>query len=343
MRFPLQVRALLSVCTHVPRGVVRARVGAVVIASLCILEAGASCARLSPGDQDLSYTQRGYNLDRPDERLATSAAGTVALGFECAAGQTAFVVDAPLTGLTYERDVTYGGVTYKAYSFSSRSPLIGFGYSVREGAPSSFGGPALAVGAINRHPGIPIAAAGPVTVAVYVIVFFRGGAMEPVPMSYLGTITSWPEGDPSQRMQHHLSVEISMPPVTCTLSNASHTLDDVLANELAASGSNAKESGFDVAMNCPMDNIDVQLSLADANGPGSSNGQLAPAPGTTAGGVQVQLLRGGSPVQFGQTWSHGWSSKGQQAIPFSARYLRTADPLVPGDVKGEAVLTADYR
>ena len=343
MRFPLQLLALLSACTHAPRSAARARVCAVVIASLCVLEAGASCVRLSPGDQDLSLALRGFNLDRPDQRLGTSAAGNVPLGFECAAGQTAFVVDAPLTGLTYERDITYGGVTYKAYSVSSRSPLIGLGYSVKEGAPSNYGGPSLTVGTINRHPGIPIAAAGPVTVAVYVMVFFRGGAMEPVPMSYLGTITSWPEGDPSQRMQHHLSVEISMPPVTCTLAYASHTLDDVVANELAASGSSAKESSFDVAMNCPMDNIDVQLSLADANDPGSRNGQLAPAPGATAGGVQVQLLRGGQPVQFGQAWPHGWSSKGQQSIPFSARYLRMADPLVPGLVKGEAVLTADYR
>ncbi|QII31054.1 fimbrial protein [Stenotrophomonas maltophilia] len=116
----------------------------------------------------------------------------------------------------------------------------------------------------------------------------------------------------------------------------------MVANELAASSSDVKESGFDVAMNCPMDNIDVQLSLAEANGPGS-NGQLAPAPGATAGGAQVQLQRGGQPVQFGQTRWHGWSSKGQQIIPFSARYLRTADPLVPGVITGEAVLTAEYR
>ncbi|KPG88410.1 hypothetical protein AN993_03185 [Stenotrophomonas maltophilia] len=167
--------------------------------------------------------------------------------------------------------------------------------------------------------------------------------MESAPYRYLGTVEAWPVSDPSQRLLSPISLGFTVPPVTCTLANASHTLDDVLANELAASGSNAKESSFDVAMNCPMDNIDVQLSLADANDPGSSNGQLAPAPGTTAGGVQVQLLRGGQPVQFGQAWSHGWSSKGQQAIPFSARYLRTPDPLVPGDVKGEAVLTADYR
>ncbi len=139
------------------------------------------------------------------------------------------------------------------------------------------------------------------------------------------------------------TLKLNIPLLTCTLANVSHTLDDIVANELAASSSDVKESSFDVAMNCPMDNIDVQLSLADANDPGSSNGQLAPAPGATAGGVQVQLLRGGQPVQFEQAWSHGWSSKGQQAIPFSARYLRTADLLVPGAITGEAVLTADYR
>lgn len=231
---------------------------------------------------------------------------------------------------------------YKVYSTGPRSPLIGFSFSVKR-AGTTFGGPPIELGVRNRHPGEPLTQTEPMDVDVYMLIFFRGGAMESVPMTDLGTITSSVEGDPSQSMQHHVRLEIIVPPVTCTLANASHALDDVLANELAASGSDAKESSFDVAMNCPMDNIDVQLSLADANGPGSSNGQLAPAPGATAGGVQVQLLRGGQPVQFGQAWSHGWSSKGQQAIPFSARYLRTPDPLVPGDVKGEAVLTADYR
>lgn len=57
----------------------------------------------------------------------------------------------------------------------------------------------------------------------------------------------------------------------------------------------------------------------------------------------VQLLRGGLPVQFGRVWSHGCSSKVSQSIPFSACYLRTADSLVPGEMKGEAVLTAVYR
>ncbi|MCI1118809.1 fimbrial protein [Stenotrophomonas maltophilia] len=305
-------------------------------------QASASCVRLNPGDQDLTVSLTMPNVDRPDTRYRNANVGAVMDSFECTAGQTAFNIDAPLTGLTYVRDIQYNGYVYKVYSTGPRSPLIGFGFSVRESG-NAYGGPPITIGTSNRHPGVPLTTPGPIRVDVYMEIFFRGGAMESIPMTDLGTITSSVEGDPSQSMQHHVRLEIIVPPVTCTLANASHTLDDVLANELAASGSDAKESSFDVVMNCPMDNIDVQLSLADANGPGSSNGQLAPAPGTTAGGVQVQLLRGGQPVQFGQAWSHGWSSKGQQAIPFSARYLRTADPLVPGDVKGEAVLTADYR
>jgi type 1 fimbria pilin len=305
-------------------------------------QAGASCVRLNPGDQDLTVSLTMPNIDRPDTRYRVASGGAVLDSFECTAGQTAFNIDAPLTGLTYVRDVQMDSYLYKVYSTGPRSPLIGFSFSVQKSG-TTIGGPPIAVGSSNRHPGVLLTAPGPIRLDAYMVIFFRGGAMESIPMTDLGTITSSVEGDPSQSMQHHVRLEIIVPPVTCTLANASHALDDVLANELAASGSNAKESSFDVTMNCPMDNIDVQLSLADANDPGSSNGQLAPAPGANAGGVQVQLLRGGQPVQFGQAWSNGWSNKGQQGIPFSARYLRTADPLVPGLVKGEAVLTADYR
>lgn len=323
---------------------VPALVALLMIAAMALQaqQANASCVRLNPGDQDLTVSLTMPNIDRPDTRYRVSNVGRISGGFECTAGQTAFNIDAPLTGLTYVRDVQMDSYLYKVYSTGPRSPLIGFSFSVKR-AGTTFGGPPIELGVRNRHPGEPLIQTQPMDVDVYMLIFFRGGAMESVPMTDLGTITSSVEGDPSQSMQHHVRLEIIVPPVTCTLANASHTLDDVVANELAASGSDARESSFDVTMNCPMDNIDVQLSLADANDPGSSNGQLAPAPGATAGGVQVQLLRGGQPVQFGQAWSHGWSSKGQQAIPFSARYLRTADPLVPGDVKGEAVLTADYR
>lgn len=315
----------------------------IVIALFGLLAAAGcdACQRLSPEDpvvDDVKTLPRSFDL--PD-RYYGQAGRLVDDAYECQTGQEGFQIEMSLTGLTYARDVAFDGRIYPAYSLSGRSLLVAFQHGMRH---ISVGATAqLRNGATVRNAGIALPSSSRIHVGVQVLYFFPGGAMESVPRTHLGTIEAWPESDPTQRTSYTFSIEINVPPTTCTLANASHTLDDVLANELATSGSNAKESSFDVAMNCPMDNIDVQLSLADANDPGSSNGQLAPAPGATAGGVQVQLLRGGQPVQFGQAWSHGWSSKGQQSIPFSARYLRTADPLVPGLVKGEAVLTADYR
>lgn len=298
-----------------------------------------ACQRLVLGDQVLDRSVPMPNLDFPD-RNYSGTGGFLTNAYDCPPGDTEFVVDVPLAGLTYVRDIAYQGLALSLYQFSDRSPLIAMRYQLSSASGSH---------SMSLHPGIratlPVTFGTTETVNAGVVFFFffRGGAMESVPYRFLGTIEAWPITDPGQRLRSPVSLGFTLALVTCTLASASHTLDDVVANELAASGSNAKESSFNVTMNCPMDNIDVQLSLADANDPGSSNGQLAPAPGATAGGVQVQLLRGGQPVQFGQAWSHGWSSKGQQSIPFSARYLRTADPLVSGLVKGEAVLTADYR
>jgi type 1 fimbria pilin len=311
---------------------------------LAVAEQAAACVRLRLDDQVDELVRTVPNLDRPDQHFSGTGA-TLPDSYLCPPGQEEFLVSVNLSGLTYERDISYAGLSVPAYSLGPRSPLVIFLHGVRgsSGSGGSLSAIPLRNGVLNRNPGTSLTSASTIEHYIQLRIFFRGGAMESVPRSFLGTVETWPVSNPANPFRHSFTVEFTVPPVTCTLANASHTLDDVLANELAASGSNAKESSFDVTMNCPMDNIDVQLSLADANDPGSRNGQLALAPGATAGGVQVQLLRGGQPVQFGQAWSHGWSSKGQQAIPFSARYLRTADPLVPGDVKGEAVLTADYR
>lgn len=315
------------------------------VAALAMFGIGTAdaCQRLMTADFPSELAMTVPNLDRPDEHFAGTG-GTLEKSYECPAGQAPFLVNMQLSGLTYERDIAYEGRVVPAYSLGPRSPLVIFIHGVREtGTGAAISTIPLRNGELNRNPGPVLAAASTLEHYVQMNVFFRGGAMQSVPRAFLGTVEVWPERNPVNPFGHSFTLELTVPAVTCTLANASHTLDDVVANALAAIGSSANESSFDVAMRCPMDNIDVQLSLADANDPGSSNGQLAPAPGATAGGVQVQLLRGGQPVQFGQAWSHGWSSKGQQAIPFSARYLHTSDPLVPGDVKGEAVLTADYR
>lgn len=295
----------------------------------------AACQRLVLGDQPLDDTVTTPNLDLPD-RYYRGTGGYLTNAYDCPPGRAEFVVDVPLAGLTYVRDIVYDGNVWAAYGFSDRSPLIGMMYQVSGASPQPL------------HPGQRTTVDVSVTsnrmdAGVIIRYFFRGGAMESVPYRYLGAVEAWPVTDPGQRLLSPISLGFTVPAVTCTLANATHTLDDVLANDLAVVDSTAKPSTFDVAMNCPMANVDVTLTMTDAHQPGNTGSDLAPGAGSTAGGVQVQLLRGGLPLQLGQAWSHGFSAKGQQAIPFEARYHRTADPLVPGVITGEAVLTADYR
>lgn len=306
------------------------------LATMFLASPLAACQRLVLGDQTLDDNGTMPNLDLPD-RYYRGTGGFLTNAYNCPPGPAEFVVDVPLAGLTYVRDIVYDGMVWAAYGFNDRSPLIGMMYQLSGGSNQPL------------HPGqrvtieASVPSGGQLNAGVIIRYFFRGGAMESVPYRYLGAVETWPVTDPGQRLLSPISLGFTVPPVTCTLANATHTLDDVVANDLAVADSTAKPSTFDVAMNCPMANVDVTLTMTDAHQPGDTGSDLAPGAGSTAGGVQVQLLRGGLPLQLGRAWSYGFSAKGQQVIPFEARYHRTADPLVPGVITGEAVLTADYR
>ncbi|WP_448133008.1 fimbrial protein [Stenotrophomonas rhizophila] len=308
--------------------------------------AHAGCVRLVPGDQDLTVSLTMPNLDLPDRRYRLVGDVGVTDGYECSSGQNAFITELPLTGLTYEREIASDdGRTYSVYSLGPRSPLIGFLHmvgSVHNGAGRT-SQDAVAVGRRHRNPGIVSPATEGVSVNLAVMLFFRGGAMESIPMTSLGTATSWDESDPSQSIQHHVRLEINVPTLTCTLADSSQSLDPVSADLLATPGSTAGEKAVAMAMTCPSANVGVEMVLTDANDAGNVGSLLTPAAASDAGGVQLEMLRAGNPVQFGQRWQHGWSSKGSQDVPFTARYRRTAAPLRPGTIIGEAVLTADYR
>lgn len=301
----------------------------------------AACQRLTPGDQTLDANRPTPNLDRPDYYFGGTG-GFIDKAYRCQPGTETFLIDMPLTGLTYVRDIQYENGTFAAYRMSARSPLIGFQYQL-QGMPGLPLPTPLHPGQINRTGSIAIPATAEISAGVVVLFFFPGGAMESVPYHHLGTLISWPESDPSQRMLHSVSLGFNVPPVTCSLVDRAVTLADVPAAALAAVGSTPGEIAFDMMMACPSANVDVTLSLADANDPGNTGSVLAPSAATTASGVQVQLLRGGAPVHLQQSWHYGYSSKGDQPVEFSARYLRTAAPLQAGVVEGQAVLTATYR
>ncbi len=327
-------------CLIPPRPRVAIVVCAVMLTALGVGSASA-CTRLQLTDHDSQLVRNMPNLDRPGAQYSGTGV-SLPDTYECPAGQTAFLVNMQLTGLTYERDVTVDGATVPGYSFGPRSPLVAFVHGIGRTNTTGVRIP-LRNGQLNRNPGPVLSATTSMGHYVQIRVFFRGGAMESVPRTFLGTVDVWPEGNSANPFRHTFTLELNVAPVTCTLANATHTLDDVVANDMAVADSTAKPSTFDVAMNCPMANVDVTLTLTDANQPGNTGSDLAPGAGSTAGGVQVQLLRGGLPLQLGQAWSYGFSAKGQQAIPFEARYHRTAGPLVTGVITGEAVLVADYR
>jgi type 1 fimbria pilin len=300
----------------------------------------ATCQRNGTQDVALNLSVPMPNLDRPDTRY-TGRASVADDAFSCTAGAADLSIQMPAAGLTYVRDIVYDAQVYPAYQTSPRSPLLIFNHTIGM-LNGSYARTPLRAGEVTRSSFVP-SAAGLFASSITIYVFFRGGAMESIPATSLGTFEVWSQGDPGNRVRHTVSVQLTVPVLTCVLSAADHTLDDVSANVLANPGDTANASDVEVVMNCPSANVDVDLSVADANAAGGTNGVLALAAGSNAGGVQIQLLHGGAPVQFGRTWAHGFSLKGAQAIPFTARYLRMPTALVPGEVKGEAVLTATYR
>ncbi|MFG6088933.1 hypothetical protein D3C81_540620 [compost metagenome] len=79
--------------------------------------------RLNPGDQDVTVSMTMPNLDLPDRRFVLQSGATLIDPFQCDPGTNAFVVDLPLTGLTYEREIASDdGRTYSVYSLGPRSP-----------------------------------------------------------------------------------------------------------------------------------------------------------------------------------------------------------------------------
>lgn len=97
-----------------------------------------------------------------------------------------------------------------------------------------------------------------------------------------------------------------------------------------------------VRLSCGTDAPRAQITLTDAGDPANSGSQLTPTADSDAKGVRVQLLQAGSEVKFGRIWDFEPGVGGTHDIAFTARYIRTSEALVPGLIKGEAVLNVDY-
>jgi type 1 fimbria pilin len=242
-----------------------------------------------------------------------------------------------MPGMTYVGEITFDGKTYPAFEANPEAPLMiflfqqtvgydklpmrpGITYPYRVGANSS----TLFHANFNFRPQY----------------FSRGGRMRSYTNNgrLVWSVAKHPHLNGEQTLEH----SFTFPAVTCPLQDTAEALQDVQTAELAVPGSTAKEKLVAIRMDCGVDPPRARMTLTDAGDAGNTGSQLTPTADSDAEGVRVQLLRGGAEVQFGQTWDFDPGVGGVHDHAFTARYIRTNEALVPGQIKGEAILNVDY-
>jgi type 1 fimbria pilin len=263
-----------------------------------------------------------------------------AFQFDGCVQHDAFDVDVrfEMPGMTYVGEITYKGITYPAFEANPEAPLMIFLFQRVVGFTELPMRPGVTypyrVEAMSPNPTFNA------TFNFRPQYFSRGGRMR----SYANTgrvvwnVARFPHLDGELPVDH----SFTFPAVTCPLQDKAETLQDVQTAELAVPGSTAKEKLVAIRMDCGAEAPRARMTLSDAGDAGNTGSQLTPTADSDAEGVRVQLLRGGAEVQFGQTWDFDPGVGGVHDHQFTARYIRTNDALVPGTIKGEAVLNVDY-
>lgn len=230
-------------------------------------------------------------------------------------------------------------VDFTAYPIQGRLPLyeVGpdsalLGFVASDGDSSYW---PLRLGP-NRFPGVP----GNTNFIVIAYVYSRGERMRDFQTTLDLEFSSVDHSTISASLP--ISIDMQFPPTTCPVRDVAEVLQDVSVAELIAPGDTAKDKIVMVRMECGANVPRAELMLKDAGDAGNTGSLLTPTADSGAKGVRVQLLRGGSEVQFGRAWHFNPGTGGVHDHAFTARYYRTADALVPGMIKGEAVLNVDY-
>ncbi len=148
------------------------------------------------------------------------------------------------------------------------------------------------------------------------------------------------------------AIKIRKIPKSCsaTTQDVQVDLDNVPASRLTAPGATAGDKPFVVGLRCSA-GTNVYVTLTDLTNPGNTSDRLTLAPGSTASGVQLRLLRAnGVPIEYGpdsmspgtlNQW-HVGPSAGMTGIPITAQYIANG-PVKAGSVKGRASFTLSYQ
>ncbi|GAB5094998.1 fimbrial protein [Caballeronia sp. HLA56] len=147
-----------------------------------------------------------------------------------------------------------------------------------------------------------------------------------------------------------VSASLNIPACSVTTSSIGVTLPMISFGN-AASGAARGATSIDLKLNCAP-GAKVAITLTDASNTANRSNVLSLQTGSTASGVGVQILYGGTVVSYGSdtsSWGNnnqffiGTSTGGSMDVPLSVQYVRTAGALVPGTVKALATFTMSYQ
>ncbi|NBF06243.1 fimbrial protein [Pseudomonas sp. Fl5BN2] len=140
--------------------------------------------------------------------------------------------------------------------------------------------------------------------------------------------------------------KVSTPQIPVSLGRISNTA-------FSGVGSTSEAVPFKIGLSCTGGDagasIGAYVTLMDVNKMDNQGSTLSISSASTASGVGVQILKGGTVLKYGMgtinQWWAGNISGGvsRYEIPLSARFVQTASRITPGTVNGMATFTMNYH
>jgi type 1 fimbria pilin len=138
---------------------------------------------------------------------------------------------------------------------------------------------------------------------------------------------------------------------TCNVSVSSATVTMPLTapGDFGATGSTTGNQPFEINLTSCENMNNVYMSLSDASEPGNTTDQLSLAPGSSAAGVKLRILKpdGVTPIRFDPGRLNLWqvdSGVGTSlTIPLTAQYISTSPTVTPGSITAGAIFTLSYQ
>lgn len=145
---------------------------------------------------------------------------------------------------------------------------------------------------------------------------------------------------------------------TCSVTTPSIVvpLGNVAQSTFKGVGTTSSAQPFNIGLNCSGGatgvSATVYTTLTDQTNPSNQSSTLSLSSSSTATGVGIQVLNGGTPISYGpdlrvigntNQWQAGLAGNSSFTIPLSARYVQTATSIKGGTANGVATFTMGYQ